>query len=163
MLAPELVLLDMAGPGSLAVLSQLHMILPALRIIAVALAELDADVIACAEAGVCAYVPQDATVEELAATMMRTLGGEVICPPRIIAQLFDRLATLSFRLVPSPAEGSLTRREREIASLIGRGLQNKEIARHLCLATATVKNHVHSILQKLKIQSRSEICGRRQT
>jgi len=159
-LAPELVLLDMAGSESLAVLRQLRVILPALRIVAVALAELDTDVIACAEAGVSAYVPRDATVGELVATMMRALGGEVICPPRITARLFDRLAMLSSRLSPAPGKESLTRREREIARLIAQGLQNKEIARRIGLGNATVKNHVHNIFQKLKIQRRSQILGR---
>src|SRR5271163_3512353 len=54
-LAPELVLLDMAGPDSLVIPRRLRVILPTLRIVAVALAEQEADVIACAEAGICAY------------------------------------------------------------------------------------------------------------
>jgi DNA-binding NarL/FixJ family response regulator len=161
MLAPELVLLDMAGHNSLAVPRQLRVVLPALRIVAVALAELDADVIACAEAGICGYVPQDGNVEDLIATMMRSLSGELICTPRITALLFDRVATLSSGRPPNPSFEALTRREREIAGLIGRGLQNKEIARRLCLSNATIKNHVHNILQKLQIQRRSEIFGQR--
>jgi two-component system, NarL family, nitrate/nitrite response regulator NarL len=159
-LVPELLLFDMAAPDPLVVVRQCRVMLPASRIIAVALAELDADVIACAEAGVSAYVTRDATVTELAATMLRALGGEVICPPRITARLFDRLATLSSRMPANPEEESLTRREREIAHLIAQGFQNKEIARQLGLGHATIKNHVHNILGKLKLQRRGEIFGR---
>ena len=57
---------------------------------------------------------------------------------------------LSYSSSASPIDGALT----------AHGLQNKEIARHLYPGNATVKNHVHSILQKLKIQRRSEIFGR---
>jgi DNA-binding NarL/FixJ family response regulator len=160
-LTPELVLLDMAGHDSLAVPRQLRVILPGLRIVAVALTGLDADVIACAEAGVCGYVAQDGNVEDLVATIMRALSGELICTPRITALLFDRVATLSSGRPPNPSFEALTRREREIAWLMGRGLQNKEIARRLCLSNATVKNHVHNILQALQIQRRSEIFGQR--
>jgi two-component system, NarL family, nitrate/nitrite response regulator NarL len=51
----------------------------------------------------------------------------------------------------------LTRREREIAVLIGQGLSNKEIAIDLRIGAATVKNHVHSILEKLDVRRRSAI------
>lgn len=160
-LTPELVLLDMAGHNSLAVPRQLRAILPALQIVAVALVELDADVIACAEAGICGYVAQDGNVEDLITTIFRALSGELVCPPKITALLFGQLATLSSGRPPNSSSETLTAREREIAGLIALGLQNKEIARRLGLGNATVKNHVDNILQKLKIQHRSEIFGQR--
>jgi DNA-binding NarL/FixJ family response regulator len=46
----------------------------------------------------------------------------------------------------------LSPREREVAVLIARGFGNKEIARELRLSHGTVKQHVHSILQKLRSQ-----------
>jgi two-component system nitrate/nitrite response regulator NarL len=160
-LTPASLLLDMAGHDCLAFPRQLHAILPALRIVAVAVVELEADIIACAEAGICGYVAQDGTVEDLIGTIMRALSGELVCPPRITALLFNRMATLAADRLPSPLDGALTPREREIAGLIASGLQNKEIARRLCLGNATVKNHVHNILQKLNIQRRGEIVCRR--
>ena len=159
-LAPQAVLLDMAGSNSLVVPRQLRLILPGLRIVAVALAEQEARIVACAEAGICAYVAQNATIEDLVAAILRSLNGEVICPPKITALLFDRVASLAGSRSSDKYDKSLTRREREIAEMIGRGLQNKEIARHLYLSNTTVKNHVHNILHKLKIQRRAEIFGR---
>jgi two-component system nitrate/nitrite response regulator NarL len=159
-LRPELALLDMTGDECLALPRKLRGILPALRVVAVAVSGLGADVIACAEAGICGYVAQDGNVEHLVGTIMRALGGELVCPPQIQAMLFDRVAALSSSRPPRPSGEALTRREQEIAVMIARGLQNKEIARCLCLGTATVKNHVHNILQKLKVQRRSEIFGR---
>jgi DNA-binding NarL/FixJ family response regulator len=44
----------------------------------------------------------------------------------------------------------LSTREREVASLVARGFANKEIARELGLSDGTVKQHVHSILLKLR-------------
>jgi DNA-binding NarL/FixJ family response regulator len=158
---PEVVLLDMTGPASLAFTRQLRAVLPSARIVGVAVAELEANVIACAEAGICGYVAHSGTVGDLVGVIICALNQELVCPPRITALLFDRLATLSTGRSATPIDGALTAREREIAELIARGLQNKEIARRLYLGNATVKNHVHSILQKLKIQRRSEIFGRR--
>jgi DNA-binding NarL/FixJ family response regulator len=51
----------------------------------------------------------------------------------------------------------LTQRERQVASAIADGLTNKEIARELCISLATVKCHVHSVLQKLHLTGRREI------
>jgi DNA-binding NarL/FixJ family response regulator len=145
----------------LALPGKLRAILPGLRVVAVAVSELGADVIACAEAGICGYVARDGSVEHLIGTITRALSGELLCPPQITAMLFDRVATLYSSRSPSPSGETLTRREREIAGLIARGLQNKEIARCLCLGNATVKNHVHNILRKLNIQRRNEIFGQR--
>jgi DNA-binding NarL/FixJ family response regulator len=53
----------------------------------------------------------------------------------------------------------LTRREREIMPVIAQGLTNKEIARSLGLGPATIKNHVHNILEKLGLRRRGEIAA----
>jgi DNA-binding NarL/FixJ family response regulator len=52
---------------------------------------------------------------------------------------------------------SLTKAERDIAVLIGRGLSNAAIGECLVIEVGTVKNHVHSILQKLGLRSRTEV------
>ena len=48
----------------------------------------------------------------------------------------------------------LTRREQDIIESIEKGLCNKEIAVRLGIEVSTVKNHVHNILDKLKLQDR---------
>jgi two-component system OmpR family sensor kinase len=54
---------------------------------------------------------------------------------------------------------TLTRRQREIAGLLARGLSNAEIACELVLTTGTVANHVASILQRLRFDSRAEVAA----
>jgi DNA-binding NarL/FixJ family response regulator len=51
---------------------------------------------------------------------------------------------------------NLTPREREILDLIAQGLTNQQIADRLVIEVGTVKNHVHSILQKLDVSSRED-------
>jgi predicted ATPase/DNA-binding CsgD family transcriptional regulator len=55
--------------------------------------------------------------------------------------------------------GSLTRREREIAELITRGLSNKEIARHLVISPRTAEGHIEHILTKLGFTSRAQVAA----
>jgi DNA-binding NarL/FixJ family response regulator len=60
----------------------------------------------------------------------------------------------------APPLERLTRREREVDLLLGEGLSNREIARRLRIETATVKHHVHNILEKLEVNRRSEAAAR---
>lgn len=55
---------------------------------------------------------------------------------------------------------SLTPREMEVVELLEEGLSNKDIARALSISPATVKNHVHSILEKLELRRRGEIAAK---
>jgi predicted ATPase/DNA-binding CsgD family transcriptional regulator len=59
----------------------------------------------------------------------------------------------------APRPSALTRREREVAKLVARGLTNRQIAEELVLSGRTVENHVRNILKKLKLSSRSEVAA----
>ena len=83
--------------------------------------------------------------------------GQVACSPRVAAALLHRVTAMSN---PAAADSRLTRRESEIATLLDEGLSNKEIAQRLCIERATVKNHVHNILEKLEVHSRVEVAER---
>jgi two-component system nitrate/nitrite response regulator NarL len=50
-----------------------------------------------------------------------------------------------------------TRRELEVLGLLRRGQSNKEIAASLYISESTAKNHVHNILQKARLRSRSQV------
>jgi DNA-binding NarL/FixJ family response regulator len=54
----------------------------------------------------------------------------------------------------------LTVREREVLRLIDAGLSNKEIAQRLRIGVSTVKNHVHSILDKTRASRRAQAAAR---
>ena len=58
--------------------------------------------------------------------------------------------------VPLAASAPLTERENEILRWVAAGLQNKEIAQKLDISLATVRNHIHNILEKLEVHSKLE-------
>ena len=54
---------------------------------------------------------------------------------------------------------ALTRREKEVATLVTRGLTNRQIAKDLVLSERTVDHHVSNILKKLKLSSRARVAS----
>jgi two-component system nitrate/nitrite response regulator NarL len=154
-LRPEVVILDMAGSESLGFAKLVSAHLPGTRTIAFAVREVDAEVLACAEAGFAAYVGPDCSADDLVNAVEWALRGELYCSARMAAALFRQVGVLAQgRLQIEPS--LLTRREEEILGLIDQGLSNKEIARALQIGGATVKNHVHSVLTKLSVRRRGE-------
>jgi len=134
---PGAVLVDASGENGLGVARLLHAACPSVRLIGFGIAGDGAGVIACAEAGLAAFVDQDGTIDALVAAVFGALRGELACSPRIAALMCDRLASLAG--TKAEATEPLTRREREVAALIAEGLSNKEIAIDLRIGPATVK------------------------
>jgi two-component system nitrate/nitrite response regulator NarL len=129
---------------------------PGTRIIAFGVADDWDDVQACAATGVAGFVTRNSSVADLVQAVHSARRGELICSPRIAALMFERMRTGENRSEPQVQERALTTREREICELLERGLSNKEIARRLFIEQATVKNHVHNILEKLQVTRRGE-------
>ncbi len=153
-LTPDLVILDMSRPVAFQLPRLIAIDSPGTPIIGFGVGNHD-EAIACAEAGIVAFVGADGTVADLNRTALLALEGKVECSPILAAKLFQRLATLADGAAAHPT--SLTRREQEIAYLVDDGLSNKEIAGSLNISPATVKNHVHTILEKLNIHKRNAI------
>lgn len=153
---PDLVLLDHGVPEGAAAVRRLHKAWPQLGILVLAVGEADNGIITCAEAGAAGFIPSDASLDEAVEALTVVADGCGFCPPRITGALLRRVASIA-EDHPPPVVAHLTRREREVALLLDKGLSNKEISDHLHIRVATVKNHVHSILQKLAVQRRGQV------
>jgi two-component system, NarL family, nitrate/nitrite response regulator NarL len=129
---------------------------PDSRIVALGVSGEEADVLPLAEAGIAGWLTRDASVDDLRVAVASAAAGEAICTPRMAMSLLRRVAALAADRGVGPHATPLTRREREIVALIDEGLSNKEIARRLSIELATVKNHVHNILEKLHVTRRAD-------
>lgn len=158
-LTPQIILLDMADAGSHAMAREFGNLTPRIRVVALGVTDVEGDVLACAEAGIAEYVPRDGSLEDLIAAVKSAACGEVHCSPQLAGSLWRRLAALAGNQEQALAS-ELTRREREIVRLIDHDLSNKEIARQLGIEVATVKNHVHNLLDKLHVTTRAEAAAR---
>ena len=156
LLVPDIVLLDTAVAGMLELVRALTANSRATRVVALALPERASEVVACAEAGVSGYVTEEASFADLVTTVEGVARGEMRCSPRVTATLLRRVAVLAAGHHTSSSPSTLTARELEVLVLLDEGLSNKQIARRLCIELATVKNHVHHILEKLQVRRRGE-------
>jgi two-component system nitrate/nitrite response regulator NarL len=157
-LRPDIVLLDATLNDMSGCARRLRDAARGIKIVAFALGEVDKELIACAEAGVSAFVDRNGSHQDLLCAIDRARRGECAISPHHATLLLGRIAELAEMRLQS--FGNLTRREREIVPLIERGLSNKEIARQLSIETATIKNHIHNILEKMQLRGRGEVAAR---
>ncbi len=155
-LDPDVIVLDIATPGSIDAARGLRLLDHPPALVTLGVTDTDHEVLACAEVGAVGYVTREGSLDELVAAVCAAARGELICSPRIAGCLARRVATLSAGRESDRERWRLSRREREIALLLGQDLSNKEIAVRLTIEVSTVKNHVHNILNKLQVNRRSD-------
>jgi two-component system, NarL family, nitrate/nitrite response regulator NarL len=160
MLRPNMTLVDVAGYADVESVRVIRREVPDVQVVALAVPEVEDLIIDCAEAGVAGYVTREGSLEDLLATLESVSRGETLCSPRIAATLLRRLNDLAASRESAAPLPHLTPRELQVIQLIDEGLSNKEIASRLCIGLATVKNHVHNILDKLQVRRRGEAAAR---
>jgi DNA-binding NarL/FixJ family response regulator len=153
----ELVLVDVTQGLDLFDLRAISHEWSGVHFVALGLTEQREAVIQCGRSGFSGYVTRDSSIDGLCAALSDTVAGRLACPPEISGGLLRAL----FRQEPGGAADpdldlALTRRESEVLERLGRGLSNKEIGEDLCVSVATVKHHVHHVLEKLKLPRRAQ-------
>ena len=134
--------------------------LPDVRLVLSGIPRNEGAVVAAVEAGATGLILRDESVEEALATITAVSRGESRVAQDLAPVLMDHLAKLRRMRIDPNTNGKryegLTEREREVLTLVARQLTNQEIAEALVIELGTVKNHVHSILQKLELQNRHQ-------
>lgn len=157
-LQPHIVLVDVsfANKGALELTERINSESPQVKVVILGLKDSKADIIKCVEAGASGYLLKEESVEDLRKVIDRVPQGKTVCSPEVAYTLFARLTQLAHkqRWVEQVESMKLTARELEILQLVSQGLSNKQIAENLFLSLHTVKNHIHSILDKLQVRRR---------
>lgn len=146
--------------GALKLTRAITELAPATKVLALGLAEEKKRVLRYVEAGAAGYVLKDDSLDDMIETIRAAEEGEVFVSPKIAAAMMERLSDLAqmFSDVENSVtdEADLTPRELEVLELISEGLTNQQISEKLVIEVGTVKNHVHSILEKLNVNTRGE-------
>jgi DNA-binding NarL/FixJ family response regulator len=131
-----------------------------LTLIALGLDEQRQSVIRCGRAGFRGYVDRNSSVDELCSAIRDACAGRLNCSAEISSGLLRALFARAGSDDGQRDTDPLTVREGEVLQLIGHGLSNKEIASELDVSVATVKHHVHHVLNKLKLPGRAQAMRR---
>jgi DNA-binding NarL/FixJ family response regulator len=164
---PDVILMDiglpeMDGVEATQKIKQAH---PGIRIIMLTSKDNEQDVFASLSAGADAYCMKGISIESLTASIEAVKEGTAWLDPAVARMVLGRFQ--GGAPINEPAAGSqpdaavladcpLTSREMEVLRLIVDGLSNPEIAEKLTITKATAKAHVHSILQKLCVDDRTQ-------
>jgi len=151
---------QLPGPGTIDLLKKIRDIDPVIHLIVIGVTETKHQVLHFLEAGAAGYVTKDSTMEDMFSAIRLADQDKADLSPKITAAVMDRLfeyARIYAGLEKDVLDhADLTDREIEVLQLLGKDLTNNEISKQLVIEEGTVKNHVHSILTKLKVTSREQ-------
>lgn len=128
-----------------------------LRVIILTTFDPDEYVYKALQAGASGFVLKDIPPEDLAPAIRTVADGGALLDPTITRRLIGRFAqTLSTDTETARRLRTLTDREREVLTELGKGSTNSEISETLYIGFATVKTHVSNILAKLGLTGRAQ-------
>lgn len=167
-LRPDLVVTDISMPlvDGLEATRRLRKTTPGTQVLVLSIHDDPSWVRAAFEAGARGYLTKISAPEEIGTAVREVLKGLFYVSPVVTRGMVDvakkpaRRPAPPARPAPPPTpavKGALTPRELDTVRLVGQGLSNKEIARHLGVSVATVRTHLNKAYDKLGTASRVEL------
>ena len=162
---PDVVLMDVRMPvlDGLRATRELLRDASGTRVLMLTTFDLDEYVYEALRAGASGFLLKDAPAAELVHAVRVVAAGDALLAPSVTKRLiadFTRQQQQQQRPEAAQAEAArlaeLTPREREVLTLIARGLSNAEISTALVIAEQTTKTHVGRILMKLRLRDRAQ-------
>lgn len=155
--SPDVVLLDvrMRGTSGIEVCERVVAAHPGTRVLMLSSSDADEDLFASIRAGAAGYLLKESESDEVADAIRRVAAGGSFIHPSVAGSLLAEFVALSRPTGETPW-AALSERELEVLRHIAAGLRNREIGQRLFISEFTVKNHVRSILDKLRLTSRVE-------
>ena len=163
---PDILLLDLNMPGlsGLATLQQLQAANSKTRVILLTASENEHEFVQALKLGSCGIVQKQTATELLIDSIRRVHAGELWMDSRTTATVMQRFVSAGGASRPANSapgrersSSRLSTREHEIVSLVAQGFKNQDLASKLSLSEQTVKNHLHTIFDKLGVSDRLEL------
>ena len=145
---------DLIGSDLPTFITRIRARTPGCKILVIISTEEVGPIVAALEAGANGYITKSASIWELLDATRRVCRGDAVIPPRMLGRLLAALVDeRSERDAALQRLSALTRREREVLSLLGDGLDKDAIGEKLVISPHTARTHVHNILAKLGLHS----------
>lgn len=143
--------LDMPGRNGLEALEQIKLTKPDLPVLILSIYSEDLYAVRVLKAGASGYLNKNAAPEELIIAVERILTGRKYITPEIAERLLVRSDVNNSR------HEDLSNREFEIFKMLALGKTTTQIAEELFLALTTISTHRHRIMEKLGLNTNSEL------
>ncbi|MBD0741136.1 response regulator transcription factor [Streptomyces sp. CBMA152] len=159
-LRPDVVVMDIRMPGmdgiqATRVISETATAPP--RVLMLTTFDDDENVYASLRAGASGFLVKDMALVDIIAAIRVVAAGDALIAPSVTRRLIQEFAERPPSAAPGRRIDGVTEREREVLTLVGRGLSNGEIAAHLFIGPATAKTHVARLLTKLGARDRVQL------
>jgi DNA-binding NarL/FixJ family response regulator len=159
---PDVVLMDIRMPGmdGIAATAALRRLTNPPHVIVLTTFQADEHVMSALRAGADGFLLKDTAPTEIVNAVRLVAAGEAMLSPSVTRTLLAHLGDDEMtdrRRVATQRLTSLTDREREVATAVGSGASNAEVAASLFMSEATVKAHVSRLLTKLAVANRVHI------
>ncbi|AXB47795.1 response regulator [Amycolatopsis albispora] len=155
----DVVVMDIRMPGTDGIAATARIAedpdLAGVRVLILTTFETDDNVLGALRAGASGFLVKDAKPGTLLAAIRTVAAGDALLSPGATRALITRVLAQ-----PDPPPGvldMLTAREREVLTLIGRGLSNAELAEELVISPLTAKTYVSRLLTKLDARDRAQL------
>jgi len=155
--APDLALMDlkMAGMNGVEATRRIRAQHPEIKVLVLTTYDDDAWLFDALRAGACGYLLKDTPREKVIEAVRGAVAGKSYLDPAVAGKLIQQVSAEQPRPAAAVAE-KLTAREMDVLRLLGRGLNNTEIAAQQHLSEGTVRNHVSAIFTKLNVSDRTQ-------
>lgn len=131
--------------------------LAGVRVLVLTTYDTDENIVEALRAGASGFLVKDTRPAELLDAIRTVATGDALLSPGPTARLIARFLRGPAASSATGGPGCLSDREREVLTLVGRGLNNREIGEVLGLSPLTAKTHVSRIMGKLGARDRAQL------
>jgi two-component system NarL family response regulator len=162
-LHPDLILMDITMPGcdGLTGTRLIKAEMPDLKVVMLTVAQEDEVLFESLKSGASGYVLKSSRASELLSHLGQLAAGQAALSPGLAERVLGEFARMGRQLESNPEQveetADLTPRQREILTLIVRGMTYEEMGKTLCLSERTIRYHVEEIIQRLHLENRSQV------